>query len=128
MVLRVRVSSSFIIIFFLMIRRPPRSTRTDTLFPYTTLFRSAAGHGLFTGVDQGHAPRLAVVLVNVHAVVAHVERDIGGVEEVVGEEILDGVALVAQANDEVVDSLGGILLHDVPKHWLTTDLVHRLGI
>src|SRR3546814_21178284 len=30
--------------FFLMIRRPPRSTRTDTLFPYTTLFRSIA-HG-----------------------------------------------------------------------------------
>src|SRR3546814_11570963 len=29
------------ILFFLMIRRPPRSTRTDTLFPYTTLFRSA---------------------------------------------------------------------------------------
>src|SRR3546814_18675089 len=34
--------------FFLMIRRPPRSTRTDTLFPYTTLFRSAA--------DQSHPP------------------------------------------------------------------------
>src|SRR3546814_14579254 len=30
--------------FFLMIRRPPRSTRTDTLFPYTTLFRSVAVH------------------------------------------------------------------------------------
>src|SRR3546814_20509737 len=29
--------------FFLMIRRPPRSTRTDTLFPYTTLFRSGKG-------------------------------------------------------------------------------------
>src|SRR3546814_3190499 len=27
-------------LFFLMIRRPPSSTRTDTLFPYTTLFRS----------------------------------------------------------------------------------------
>src|SRR3546814_6965779 len=27
-----------------MIRRPPRSTRTDTLFPYTTLFRSKAEH------------------------------------------------------------------------------------
>src|SRR3546814_12195292 len=26
--------------FFVMLRRPPRSTRTDTLFPYTTLFRS----------------------------------------------------------------------------------------
>src|SRR3546814_11478271 len=35
------VYSSYII-FFLMIRRPPRSTRTDTLFPYTTLFRSSA--------------------------------------------------------------------------------------
>src|SRR3546814_1941992 len=30
----------FFFVFFLMIRRPPRSTRTDTLFPYTTLFRS----------------------------------------------------------------------------------------
>src|SRR3546814_17388380 len=30
----------FFSFFFLMIRRPPRSTRTDTLFPYTTLFRS----------------------------------------------------------------------------------------
>src|SRR3546814_11749069 len=29
------------VLFFLMSRRPPRSTRTDTLFPYTTLFRSA---------------------------------------------------------------------------------------
>src|SRR3546814_20279399 len=32
------------VFFFLMIRRPPRSTRTDTLFPDTTLFRSA-DHG-----------------------------------------------------------------------------------
>src|SRR3546814_18707159 len=29
-----------------MIRRPPRSTRTDTLFPYTTLFRSHGLHGI----------------------------------------------------------------------------------
>src|SRR3546814_14975493 len=31
---------ALVLFFFLMIRRPPRSTRTDTLFPYTTLFRS----------------------------------------------------------------------------------------
>src|SRR3546814_19863766 len=31
---------SILFVFFLMILRPPRSTRTDTLFPYTTLFRS----------------------------------------------------------------------------------------
>src|SRR3546814_13484067 len=30
-----------IYVLFLMIRRPPRSTRNDTLFPYTTLFRSS---------------------------------------------------------------------------------------
>src|SRR3546814_16639221 len=30
--------------FFLMIQRPPGSTRTDTLFPYTTLFRSGDAH------------------------------------------------------------------------------------
>src|SRR3546814_9969558 len=34
------VCLSWLCFFFLMIRRPPRSTRTDTLFPYTTLFRS----------------------------------------------------------------------------------------
>src|SRR3546814_13989621 len=35
-----------------MIRRPPRSTRTDTLFPYTTLFRSA---GMVIAIDAQHA-------------------------------------------------------------------------
>src|SRR3546814_15529915 len=36
----------YLFIFFLMIRRPPRSTRTDTLFPYTTLFRSAVARDI----------------------------------------------------------------------------------
>src|SRR3546814_15394708 len=42
------------IFFFLLIRRPPRSTRTDTLFPYTTLFRSAATamHGANAPIDK----------------------------------------------------------------------------
>src|SRR3546814_16279520 len=35
-----------------MIRRPPRSTRTDTLFPYTTLFRSFSTGGRGRGADQ----------------------------------------------------------------------------
>src|SRR3546814_14764320 len=37
------------VFFFFMIRRPPRSTRTDTLFPYTTLFRSPGERGLHRG-------------------------------------------------------------------------------
>src|SRR3546814_4950357 len=46
-----------IFFFFLMIRRPPRSTRTDTLFPYTTLFRSAGfvGGGARRGLVAGEA-------------------------------------------------------------------------
>src|SRR3546814_5586791 len=49
-------------LFFLMIRRPPRSTRTDTLFPYTTLFRSqphlacARHHGSHDGRGVAIAP------------------------------------------------------------------------
>src|SRR3546814_16394044 len=45
-----------LLFFFLMLRRPPRSTRTDTLFPYTTLFRS-----------DGVAAGAAVVDVTAHA-------------------------------------------------------------
>src|SRR3546814_6150786 len=35
-----------------MIRRPPRSTRTDTLFPYTTLFRSVLASALFSFLNR----------------------------------------------------------------------------
>src|SRR3546814_8111136 len=51
-----------IVVFLLMIRRPPRSTRTDTRFPYTTLFRSPGnahkglfGHVLCIGGERGMA-------------------------------------------------------------------------
>src|SRR3546814_3843497 len=45
--------------FFLRIRRPPRSTRTDTLLPYTTLFRSPF---LLPAADPGRAPVLHGIL------------------------------------------------------------------
>src|SRR3546814_11975600 len=48
-------------IVFLMIRRPPRSTRTDTLFPYTTLFRSGGGRQLVDGRQRRLAHRLNIV-------------------------------------------------------------------
>src|SRR3546814_5794836 len=48
--------------FFLMIRRPPRATRTDTLFPYTTLFRSGmmmpTGAWVALGEDDAVATHL----------------------------------------------------------------------
>src|SRR3546814_8061558 len=46
------ISHIVFVFFFLMIRRPPRSTRTDTLFPYTTLFRSI----VFTNAHYAQSP------------------------------------------------------------------------
>src|SRR3546814_3010307 len=54
----------YIFVFcFLMIRRPPRSTRTDTLFPYTTLFRSDDGkhRRRESYVDQEHRGNAPVI-------------------------------------------------------------------
>src|SRR3546814_9726290 len=74
---------TFLFVFFLMIRRPPRSTRTDTLFPYTTLFRSLFRQpcGQIVGVEGGelgdapHAVATEQARVNVgaqqHAGIAH---------------------------------------------------------
>src|SRR3546814_5741906 len=50
---------SYVVVFFLMMRRPPRSTRTDTLFPYTTLVRSAdrtfpPNTGIFASAGRRH--------------------------------------------------------------------------
>src|SRR3546814_16118097 len=52
-------------VLLLMIRRPPRSTRTDTLFPYTTLFRSEANgylapHGIASDYSGGRIERVDI--------------------------------------------------------------------
>src|SRR3546814_12995233 len=55
----------FVLFVFLMIRRPPRSTRTDTLFPYTTLFRSGKAGSKAAGVvidDTAVTPRYVMGL------------------------------------------------------------------
>src|SRR3546814_19497960 len=76
---------SYACFFFLMIRRPPRSTRTDTLFPYTTLFRS---QGL-SAVGPRRLLLRTVVLVQLgeirHQLVAH--ADIAGLGVVVGVDL-----------------------------------------
>src|SRR3546814_15987649 len=48
-------SLCFYLCFFLRIRRPPRSTRTDTPFPYTTLFRSEGVRAIL--VDKDMSPQ-----------------------------------------------------------------------
>src|SRR3546814_13192825 len=53
-----------------MIRRPPRSTRTDTLFPYTTLFRSVCGRDELPGVGD----RILLEVVAKAEVAEHLEK------------------------------------------------------
>src|SRR3546814_3648236 len=59
-----------------MIRRPPRSTRTDTLFPYTTLFRSPCSRGPKDHCPYGScvARRLAKISLHLHLATDRIER------------------------------------------------------
>src|SRR3546814_6335917 len=60
-----------------MIRRPPRSTRTDTLFPYTTLFRSQRRKGLgMSVVPAGLLHHLAAVRTRRYRTAAHVCHEV----------------------------------------------------
>src|SRR3546814_2000107 len=68
-----------------MLRRPPRSTRTDTLFPYTTLFRS------LVFVDRGDADRVSGLARELRRVVAH-GAPITFAERMDGVDLVDVVA------------------------------------
>src|SRR3546814_8140149 len=95
-------------VFFLMIRRPPRSTRTDTLFPYTTLFRSGLER-LFLALD---ALVTGVVLEDGRA---------GEAEQLgLGEEILDGLVVVAE--------LRAVAFVEDEDHALVTQGLQLLGM
>src|SRR3546814_9811103 len=59
-------------LFFLMIRRPPRSTRTDTLFPYTTLFRSIGAVIGIANVNIAIDGMLRCVQADVHHIIGTV--------------------------------------------------------
>src|SRR3546814_1233747 len=106
-----------------MIRRPPRSTRTDTLFPYTTLFRSRVGSRLAEAGDRAvDEAGMALLQVVVAEPVARevpdlvvLDQDVAVADQLarqllalgLGDVDADG-ALVA-VGGEVVGALGGVL-------------------
>src|SRR3546814_3630520 len=94
--------------FFLMRRRPPRSTRTDTLFPYTTLFRShrgLAGRGTQVGVESGCEPiEQGVELEELEEAAHLLHIDGGRVEGEVVDRLLE--RYVAQQHHDL-----GVLAH-----------------
>src|SRR3546814_18211825 len=54
-------------LFFLLIRRPPGSTRTDTLLTFTTLFRSHCGGAFLLGLPRSDAQVIFALLLVLHA-------------------------------------------------------------
>src|SRR3546814_14232898 len=72
-----------------MIRRPPRSTRTDTLFPYTTLFRSRRGRGVVQAIEHGYKEASRTIF---EANVTHAIA--GGIMLALGSGPVKGFAIV----------------------------------
>src|SRR5215471_6714401 len=87
----------------------------------------APRHGVLARIHQRHAPWFDMLLMNLHCVVLHVEGNVRHVQEVVGEVLLDHVALVAAADNEFVYAGRRVALHDVPEDRLAANLHHRLG-
>src|SRR3546814_16367994 len=97
------ISCLFLFFFFLMIRRPPRSTRTDTLFPYTTLFRSSLGW-----VEYEDAVAILTIILGVYQQLQHI-----------GE-----LAMLPARAELRIHHEAGVLLGKVPKYCLTEAPLH----
>src|SRR3546814_7573595 len=108
-----------------MIRRPPRSTRTDTLCPYTTLFRSIVGrrHSVRALFRQGlRAERMVVMGIGVMAVVVAVPVvlpmivpvPVPVIMAVAGADALDVVMMAGLRQSDLVleaEHLGAVFAH-----------------
>src|SRR3546814_18650153 len=93
---------------FLMIRRPPRSTRTDTLFPYTTLFRSGVTTATIDLEEQdldeyynGFANRTLWPLFHFRIDLAEYERQFAGGYERVNARFAETLAPLIEPDDLV---------------------------
>ena len=87
---------------------------------------TAAGHRMHAGIDHGHAPVRPFAAVIIDAVGAEVDGNVAVVENKVYEIFLDHIALVAGADDEIIEAVMGIDIHDVPEDRHAADFDQRL--
>src|SRR5207302_9963213 len=78
-------------------------------------------------IHQRNAAGFGKRFMSSHLIDMHVEGHIGGIQEIVGEVLLDDIALVPAADDEVINAVLGIDFQDVPEDGAATNLDHRLG-
>src|SRR3546814_18409205 len=110
-----------------MIQRPPRSTRTDTLFPYTTLFRSnAVVTVIVVGVSQeaGANRRLFHVDGN--------QRDIERTTALIGPYLITGTKVIVEGQTNPLSQLTPMQLGNAPYDGghliLTADEANEIGL
>src|SRR3546814_19222194 len=84
----------YVVLFFLMIRRPPRSTRTDTLFPYTTLFRSDTIRGYIAARHPQEAGRVTDFVSTTMLGLSAKARSGHGLDRLLATARLAGLAIV----------------------------------
>src|SRR5881628_1698304 len=109
-------AAGFIVFFFLMIRRPPRSTRQSTLFPYTTLFRSSqAFHPvLIQSARWGGVYVVSFLIVSTNGVLAYalIRRGLRAIVALFGTLTLTAV-IIAGAYEVPHGGLAGFSIESV---------------
>lgn len=90
---------------------------------------AATCHGVQARVHHRDLPGLGGVVVDRHiaAAIGEVVCNVRGVQEVVREVLLDDMLLVARADDELVEAVVAVQLHDVPQDGHPAQLHHGLG-
>src|SRR5580704_9920747 len=86
---------------------------------------AATGHRVDAGIDKRHNPRLCGTAMDGRNITAKVDSEIRAKQVVVRKVFLDEVALIPEADDEFVDAVRRIHLHDMPQDWTTADFDHR---
>ena len=89
-------------------------------------FQPAASLRVLSGIDQRHAPGFGVAFDPFRAVGTQIKGHIGSIDKVICEEFLDHVAFVATADNEFIDAMGRIDLHQMPQDRHAADLDHGL--
>src|SRR3546814_4742631 len=114
-----------VLLFFLMIRRPPRSTRTDTLFPYTTLFRStsSSSDALNTRYPSGIAVPLAQVYRHTSLSEFVVSEDVASAKQISAD---CGVEQCSRRSEEHTSELQSLMRNSYAVFCLKKKIIHKM--
>ena len=88
---------------------------------------SPPGHRIDPRFRQRHFPRLRIAVAVSIFVRFQVNGDVRLIQIIIGKKILDDAALIPQTDDEIMEPVMGIFLHDVTENGFSADLDHRLG-